>query len=58
MQVHCGLGGKILPGRTNSTELVVAGFGGLIDEVLHSVLSRRTPRLMTESERGTVVSSS
>ena len=35
MQVHCGVGGKILPGRTNSTELVVAGFGGLINEVLH-----------------------
>ena len=35
MQVHCGLGGKTLPGRTNSTELVVAGFGGLINEVLH-----------------------
>ena len=41
--------------RTNSTELVVAGFGGLIDD---SVLSRRTPRLLTVSDRGTVVSSS
>ena len=28
-------GGKILPDRTNLTELVVAGFGGLTDEVLH-----------------------
>ena len=28
-------GGKILPDRTNSMELVVAGFDGLTDEVLH-----------------------
>ena len=28
-------GGKILPDRTNLTELVVEGFGGLTDEVLH-----------------------
>ena len=34
-QFHCSLGGKILPDRTNSTELVVAGYGGLTDEVLH-----------------------
>ena len=32
---HCSLGGKILPDRTNSTELVLAGFGGLTGEVLH-----------------------
>ena len=32
---HCSLGGKILPDRTNSTELVAAGFGGLTNEVLH-----------------------
>ena len=32
---HCSLGGKILPDRTNSMEPVVAGFGGLTDEVLH-----------------------
>ena len=31
----CSLGRKILPDRTNSTELVVAGFGGLTNEVLH-----------------------
>ena len=28
-------GGKILPDRTSLMELVVAGFGGLTDEVLH-----------------------
>ena len=28
-------GGKIPPDTTNSTELVVAGFSGLTDEVLH-----------------------
>ena len=32
---QCSLGGKILPDRTNSTELVVAGYGGLTDDVLH-----------------------
>ena len=35
MLFHCSLGGKILPDRTNLTELVVAGFSGLADEVLH-----------------------
>ena len=34
-QFHCSFSGKILPDRTNSTELVVAGFGGLTDEALH-----------------------
>ena len=33
--MHCSLIGKILPDRTNSTELVVAGSGGLNDEALH-----------------------
>ena len=33
---HCSLNGKILPGRTNSMELVAAGFGGLTDEVTHA----------------------
>ena len=28
---HCSLGGKVLPDRTNSTELIVAGFGGFSD---------------------------
>ena len=28
-------GGKILPDRTSLMELVVAGFGGLTDEVHH-----------------------
>ena len=31
------LGREILPGRTNSTELVVAGIGGLTNEVLYAV---------------------
>ena len=35
MRFHCSLGGKILSDRTRSTELVVAGLGGLTDEVLH-----------------------
>ena len=34
-QFLCSLGEKILPDRTNSTELVAAGFGGLTNEVLH-----------------------
>ena len=33
--IFCSLGGKILSGRTNSAELVVAGFGGLSNDVLH-----------------------
>ena len=33
--VQCSLGGKIFLDRTNLTELVVAGFGGLTNEVLH-----------------------
>ena len=32
-QFHCSVGGKILLDRTNSTELVAAGFDGLTDEV-------------------------
>ena len=35
-QFHCSLGGKILPDRDNSTELLVAGSCGLTDEVLQS----------------------
>ena len=36
-----------------------AGFGGLTDKLsMDSVLLRRTLRLLTESERGTVVLSS
>ena len=34
-QFHCSLGGKILPGGTNWTELIVGEFGGLINEVSH-----------------------
>ena len=51
-QFHCSLSGKTVPDRSNSTELVVARVGGLTDEVqvsTDSVLSRRTPRLLTES---------
>ena len=33
--LFCSLGGKILSGRTISAELVVAGFGGLSNDVLH-----------------------
>ena len=56
-QSHCSLSGKILLDRTNLMELVVAGFGSLTDEVLHGQW-RRMPRLLTESESGTVVWSS
>ena len=51
MQFHCSLGGKILPDRTNSTELAVAGFSGLADKFsMDSVLSRRTPMVLRESD--------
>ena len=43
---------KILPDKTNSTELVVAGFGGLMLKFsMGSVLSKRMLRLWTVRER-------
>ena len=58
MQFHCSLGGKILPDRTNSTELVAAGYRSLTNELLRGQCAvKRTPRLLTVGERDLVSSS-
>ena len=51
-QFHCSLGRKILPDRTNPTDLVAAGYRGLTDELPHGQCAvERTPRLLTVRER-------